>query len=317
MAIQSIPDGQASTLLLSPREIPFNYTSADDRQAVSFLLGPATVRTLDELRAARVTGRSARILLRLLGEVLIHRRNPYLFQELVASLPRRKRFFGNAAKDLDTIASKADGDPRVIEVVAQTRALIAAFRNDVEHAPELRNRIRRELASIVGSHNVLFDPFTLVAHATDATDWRLHLPLAVVTPDEEQQVAPLLLAIARLGLKVVPRGAGTGLTGGAVPLRAGCVVVNTEKLNRIRAISPRQFTLQDGSVALAQVMEAEAGVITEKAMEHASAHGLVQARERDRDKDKDRDRDRDRDREGGRERECVCACVCVCRERDL
>ena len=53
------------------------------------------------------------------------------------------------------------------------------------------------------------------------------------------------------------------------------MVVNTEKLNRIRAISQRRFALDDGSSAGAAVMEAEAGVITEKAMEHAAEHGLV------------------------------------------
>ena len=259
----------------SPREIPYNYTSADDRQAVSFLLGEATVRTLDELRSARVTGRSARILMRLFGEVLIHRRNPYLFQELVASAPRRKRFFENATKDLETIASKAEGDARVLDILAQSRALIARFRSEVEGTPELRNRVHRELGVVVGGHNVLFDPFTLVSHATDATDLRLQLPLCVVTPDDEKQVAPLLLAIARLGLKVIPRGAGTGLTGGAVPLRSGCVVVNTERLNHIRAISQRDFVLGNGTTVSAQVMEVEAGVITEQAMEHAAEHGLV------------------------------------------
>ena len=206
---------------MSPREIPFNYTSASDRQAVSFLLGDEAVRTLDELRSARVTGRSARILMRLLGEVLIHRRNPYLYQEMVASAGRRKRFFENAARDLETLAAKSEGDARVLAILAQARTLIASFRSEVEETPEARNRLRRALADIVGGHNILFDPFTLVAHATDATDWRLHLPLGVVTPDDEQQVAPLLEAIARLGLKVVPRGAGTGLTGGAVPLRPG------------------------------------------------------------------------------------------------
>jgi FAD/FMN-containing dehydrogenase/Fe-S oxidoreductase len=274
MALNSGPNERA-VAAINPREIPFNYTSADDRQAVSFLLGAETVRTLDELRSARVTGRSARILMRLFGEVLIHRRNPYLFEELVSSAPRRKRFFENAAKDLETISAKAEGDSRVLDILAQCRALIAAFRSDVEEAPELRNRVRRELASVVGAHNVLFDPFTLVSHATDATDWRLHLPLAVVTPDDERQVAPLLVAVGRLGLKVVPRGAGTGLTGGAVPLRAGCIVVNSEKLNHIRAISERTFQLADGRTATAHVMEAEAGVITEKAMEHAAEEGLV------------------------------------------
>ena len=176
MAFNSGPIGQADGGAPRPREIPFNYTSADDRQAVSFLLGAETVRTLEELRGTRVTGRSARILMRLFGEVLIHRRNPYLFQELVASAPRRKRFFENASKDLEIIASKADGNPRVLDVLAKCRALLASFRTEVEETPDLRNRVKRELAAVVGSHNILFDPFSLVAHATDATDWRLHLP---------------------------------------------------------------------------------------------------------------------------------------------
>lgn len=275
MAFRSESSGQAGSAVQLPREIPFNYTSAGDRQAVSFLLGAESLRTLDELRSVRVTGRSARILMRLLGEVLIHRRNPYLFEELVTSAPRRKRFFENASKDLDLIAVKAEGDARVFNVLEQTRALISAFRSDVEQAPELRDRIKHELGSVAGTHNVLFDPFTLVAHATDATDWRLYLPLAVVTPDDEAQVAPLLVAIARLGLKAVPRGAGTGLTGGAVPLRSGCIVVNTEKLNHIRNIRQREFHLDGGRTATSYVMEAEAGVITEKAMERAAEDGLV------------------------------------------
>jgi FAD/FMN-containing dehydrogenase/Fe-S oxidoreductase len=133
----------------------------------------------------------------------------------------------------------------------------------------------RELGAVVGKDNVLFDPFAIVSHATDATDWRLHLPLAVVMPDDEAQVAPLLAAIARLELKAIPRGAGTGLTGGAVPLRPGCVVVNTEKLNRIRGISDRTFVLASGTEAKARVLELEAGVVTENAMEHAAEHGFV------------------------------------------
>src|SRR5690242_16351574 len=60
----------------TPREIPFNYTSADDRQAIAQLLGPAVWQRLEELRTRRVTGRSARLLARFFGEILIHRRNP-------------------------------------------------------------------------------------------------------------------------------------------------------------------------------------------------------------------------------------------------
>ncbi len=257
------------------REIPFNYTSASDQQAVALLLGEDLVRTLEELRSRRVTGRSARLLMRFLGEILIHRRNPYLFQELVGSRARRGRFFEHTGKDLAVIEQNAAGEGRVHEVLAACRGLLAGFRADVERAPGLRRRLKRELGAVVGAGNVRFDPFALVAHATDATDWRLHLPLAVAMPAAEEQVAPLLAAIGRMGLKAVPRGAGTGLTGGAVPLEPGCVIVNTERLDRIRGLEQREFRLEDGRPVLAPVLELEAGVITEKAMEHAERLGLV------------------------------------------
>ncbi|GAO04572.1 DUF3683 domain-containing protein [Anaeromyxobacter sp. PSR-1] len=263
------------TASTSPREIPFNYTSADDRQAISHLLGPHVWQKLEELRGLRVTGRSARLLMRFFGEILIHRRNPFLFQELVESRARRRRFFANIETDLGLVEKNANGEARVLEVLSESRQLLVAFRQEVDGTPELRRRMLRELGPVVGKDAVLFDPFTLVSHATDATDWRLHLPVAVVMPDDERQVAPVLAGIARLGLKAIPRGGGTGLTGGAVPLRPGCVVVNTEKLNRIRGVSQRAFTLADGRTAAAQVVDLEAGVVTETAMEHAAARGLV------------------------------------------
>ncbi|WP_420239683.1 DUF3683 domain-containing protein [Telmatobacter bradus] len=260
---------------ISTREIPFNYTSADDAQAISFLLGPETVGVLDELRSARVTGRSARRLMRIFGDLLIHRRNPYLFQELLDSTKRRDAFFKQIGKDVDAINTAANGDARVLDTLARCRTLIDQFRQDISSMPDLRTRVRRELGPVVGASNVLFDPFSLVSHATDATDWRLHLPLAVVTPEKESQVAPLLAAIAKLGLKAIPRGAGTGLTGGSVPLRSGCIVINTERMDHIRSIGQQTLLLENGQQATAHVMDVEAGVVTEIAMEHAMEHGLV------------------------------------------
>ena len=267
--------GVVSPVLPPQREVPFNYTSAEDRQAVSLLLGKELLETLEELRSRRVTGRSARLLMRFFGEILIHRRNPYLFQELVDSRPRRRRLFGNAVKDLAIIESHAAGEGRVLTVLAACRKLLAEFRAEVEGAPELRRRLKHDLGAIVGPRSVLFDPFALVAHATDATDWRLHLPVAVAMPGTEAQVAPLLAAIARMGLKASPRGAGTGLTGGAVPLRAGCVIVNTEKLNHILGVRQGSFEGENGEALTAAVLNVEAGVITEKAMEYAHQRGLV------------------------------------------
>jgi FAD/FMN-containing dehydrogenase/Fe-S oxidoreductase len=213
--------------------------------------------------------------MRIIGELLIHRRNPYLYQELIDSHARRVRLFEHALKDLDIIATTANGETRVLSIVSNLRRYFQEFREEIEEVPDFRRRLKRELGAVVGPDNVLFDPFSLVSHATDATDWRLFLPVAVVTPDEEHQVAPLVAAIATLGLKVIPRGAGTGLTGGAVPLRDNCVIVNTEKLNRIRGIGRREFLDEQNRRVEAPVIEVEAGVVTEKAMNYASRHGLV------------------------------------------
>jgi hypothetical protein len=256
------------------REIPFNYTSADDRQVVTLLLGAPVWEALERLRARRVTGRSSRLLLRLIGDVFILRRNPYLAQDLVDAAHRRRAFFNAAEADLAIVRGGSEREADVAFVTDAVAGALRALAHEIGRTPARRRLILRRLGAVVGRGNVRFDPFTLVAHATDATDWRLHLPVAVITPEREEQVGPLLRACARLGLRVVPRGGGTGLTGGAVPLRPGCAVLNTEKLNRIRAIRERTFATPRGTVTAA-VMEVEAGAITEDAIEVAARQGWV------------------------------------------
>jgi len=256
------------------REIPFNYTSADDRRVVTLLLGAPVWEALERLRARRVTGRSARLLMRLLGDLFILHRNPYLYQDLVDGAQRRRAFFQAAGSDLDLVREGSGGDADVARVTEALAGALHGLERQIGRTPGRQRRILRHLGAIVGRENVRFDPFSLVAHATDATDWRLHLPVAVITPEREDQVGPLVRACARLGLPLVPRGGGTGLTGGAVPLRPGCAVLNTERLNRIRGIREQAFETPDGA-RTAAVMEVEAGVLTEDAMEAAARQGWV------------------------------------------
>ena len=72
------------------REIPYNYTSFSDREIVIRLLGAEAWATLNELRAERVTGRSARMLYEVLGDIWVVRRNPYLEDDLLANRERRE-----------------------------------------------------------------------------------------------------------------------------------------------------------------------------------------------------------------------------------
>ena len=102
------------------RDIPYNYTSADDELIVKHLFNESVWNELETLRGKRVTGRSAKLLMRLMGDMFILRRNPFLYQELVTSPLRKRRFFNTAYNDLATIEEMA-GNGGVINITKSCR----------------------------------------------------------------------------------------------------------------------------------------------------------------------------------------------------
>ncbi len=91
------------------------------------------------------------------------------------------------------------------------------------------------------------------------------LPMVVVLPDTEDQVVAVLKTCHRMGVKVVPRGAGTGLSGGAMPIADG-VVLSTARLNRIVKLDP-----------YARTAVVQPGVRNLAISEAAAPHGLYYA----------------------------------------
>lgn len=264
------------------REIPYNFTSADDRLIINHLFGKAVWDDLEELRSQRITGRSARLVMRFMGDLFILSRNPFLYQELIDSPKQRQTFFQTAKKDLDIIAKGVkivgvgpERSAKVLNLVRICKDRLSELKKEIGKTTSRRNTIRKKLGAIIGNDNISFDPFALISHATDATDWRLHLPLAVLRPAKEEQVPLLLKKVEELGLHIIPRGGGTGLTGGSVPLTPRCVIINTEKLNKIYDIEEQTFSLPDNPSHQAPVIRLEAGVITQDAMAKADSEGLV------------------------------------------
>ncbi|KJR96975.1 MAG: FAD-linked oxidase [Desulfobulbaceae bacterium BRH_c16a] len=263
------------------REIPYNFTSADDKLIINLLFGPEVWEDLEELRSQRITGRSARLVMRFMGDLFILRRNPFLFQELIDSPHRRQRFFKTAAEDLTIIEEAArigrvgsERSAKVLRLMGICRDRLSELKKEIHDAPAMRAQLQKRLGAIIGKENVRFDPFTLIGHATDATDWRLFLPLAVLRPSAEEQLPELMLAVAELGLKIIPRGGGTGLTGGSVPVTSNCVIINTEKLTGIHDIVYRDFP-HLGNGRKVPVLKVEAGVVTSDAMAQAKKDNLV------------------------------------------
>ncbi|VVM22477.1 FAD/FMN-containing dehydrogenases, partial [uncultured Gammaproteobacteria bacterium] len=94
----------------------------------------------------------------------------------------------------------------------------------------------------------------------------LKYPAVVITPDTELEIANIIKTCIKLGLTIIPRGGGTGYTGGAIPLSAQTAVINTEKLSFIDTVQHN-----DGLYSV----NVGAGVITKRVSEVATANNLV------------------------------------------
>jgi FAD/FMN-containing dehydrogenase/Fe-S oxidoreductase len=259
------------------REIPYNYTSFSDREIVIRLLGTEGWRLLDELRTERRTGRSARMLYEVLGDIWVVRRNPYLEQDLLDNPRRRAQLIEALHHRLGEIDRRRDsGDPdrdaKVGQLLEAARRAVTAFEQAFADTDALRRRARRDLGRHTRADNICFDPYARVSHATDATDWRVEIPFVVLAPDAEDEIPGLVRACIELGLTIIPRGGGTGYTGSAVPLTPTAAVINTEKLDRIDAVEPRALPGIAGPVP---TLYTEVGAVTRRVEEAAHAAGFV------------------------------------------
>jgi len=112
---------------------------------------------------------------------------------------------------------------------------------------DLPPALLRDLAAAVGPDWVISDPDRLLVYESDAQTAHNWAPQAVVLPAETEEVARVVRILHSYRVPVVPRGAGTGLSGGAVPVGGG-VVVGTSRMNRILEVDPgnRRAVVQAG-----------------------------------------------------------------------
>ncbi len=128
-----------------------------------------------------------------------------------------------------------------------------------------RTQLRAALAAALPAASIRFRSEDTVAYECDGLTAYRATPLLVVLPDSEEQVAAVLRICHANGVPVVARGAGTGLSGGALPHRLG-VTLSMAKFNRILAIDPRSCS------AVVQC-----GVRNLAISEAAAPHGLYYA----------------------------------------
>jgi FAD/FMN-containing dehydrogenase/Fe-S oxidoreductase len=267
-------DGDAPRL----REIPYNYTSFSDREIVIRLLGSRAWNVLNQLREERRTGRSARMLYEVLGDIWVVQRNPYLQDDLLDD-PRRRGLLVDALHHRLSEVEKRrtpDTDPErdavVGELLQAAGHAVRAFDTSFRDMAQLRRRTQRALRRFTARDNIKFDGMSRVSHVTDATDWRVEYPFVVLTPDTEAEMAGLVKGCIELGLTIIPRGGGTGYTGGAVPLTWKSAVINTEKLE---AMTEVELVAVPGHERPVPTVWTEAGVVTQRVSDAAERAGYV------------------------------------------
>jgi glycolate oxidase len=119
-----------------------------------------------------------------------------------------------------------------------------------------------QFQKICGAENVFVEEEVLSNYASDETEDLHYLPDVVVRPSSPEAISEILRLCNQYKIPVTPRGAGTGLSGGALP-HLGGVLLSTEKLNRIISIDERNL----------QVIT-EPGVITEVLQDAVKERGL-------------------------------------------
>ncbi|HVE50610.1 MAG TPA: DUF3683 domain-containing protein, partial [Casimicrobiaceae bacterium] len=259
------------------REIPYNYTSFSDREIVIRLLGAESWRVLDELRSERRTGRSARMLYEVLGDIWVVRRNPYLEDDLLDNPKRRAAMIEALHHRLREIEKRrepedVERDAKVGQLITAAREAVRTFEQEFRATWDLRKKARRLLTRHTRNDNVRFDGYARVTHVTDATDWRVEYPFVVLHPDNEDEIPGLVRNCIELGLTIIPRGGATGYTGGVIPLTPRSAVINTEKLE---VMSEVESSALPGISALVPTLLSGAGVVTRRVAEAAERAGYV------------------------------------------
>ncbi len=127
---------------------------------------------------------------------------------------------------------------------------------------KITHEIFEQFIGIVGSANILAEEEQLTHYGHDETEHLSFLPEVVLKPSNPAEISAIMQICNTNGIPVTPRGAGTGLSGGALP-HLGGVLLSTEKLNKILLIDERNLQITT-----------EPGVITEVLQNAVKEKGL-------------------------------------------
>ncbi len=135
------------------------------------------------------------------------------------------------------------------------------FHVEQQEIIEVPDTVKRALKEVLGEHRVLDDQMDRLLYSYDATRIKM-LPSVVVIPETQEEVQKVVKICYENGIPVTPRGAGSGYTGGALPVKGG-VLVSFERMDKILEID------EENSIARVQP-----GVVTYRLQQEVEKRGL-------------------------------------------
>ncbi|MCP4134166.1 MAG: DUF3683 domain-containing protein [bacterium] len=252
------------------REIPYNYTSFSDKEIILKYFDEEAWDILNELRSQRVTGRSAKLLFEVFGDIFAIERNPYIYNDFLENGSKLNELRKVHRIRLRTVEEGAESNSLVLKIVEKAKEVDSQFFSGFSRERKFRKKVLYRLGEVTAKTNISFSGYHKVVHVTDATDWRVEYPAVVVYPENVEEIIGLIKAAKELDLKIIPRGGGTGLTGGVVPVYKNTMVMNTEKMREVGTIE--MASDKDREIP---IIEVEAGVITENVMHYCKTEGYI------------------------------------------
>ncbi|ADU63442.1 MAG: FAD-binding oxidoreductase [Pseudodesulfovibrio sp.] len=186
----------------------------------------------------------------LAAELFMVRYNPFIDPELVRTSVERRL---NMSKPM-----LSKGFAKILSTG------IELFWESFDADQAFRDTLMERLGAFIPREAIGDAPNCRIESATDATDLRMELPLLVLFPETEEQIRQVVRLANELKFGVIPRGGGTGLTGGAIPAVGRCVILSLARFKRIIDIDPQ-----------ARTITAQSGVITLDAIKAAAGQGLL------------------------------------------
>ena len=251
------------------REIPYNYTSFSDKEIILKYFNDDTWDLLNNLRHQRKTGRSARLIFEIIGDIFIIDRNPYIFTDFLHNIKKQKKLKKLHHIRFESIRNKTSNE-QILELVEKLIIVDNLFFSRFKTERKKRKKIFNTLSPIIPKEQIHFSAYQKVTHVTDSTDWRVEYPEVIVYPESASEISKLIKAASALDLKIIPRGGGTGMTGGAIPVYPDTMIINTEKMRTIKEI---EFVNINGKNI--PIIETDAGVITDVVTHYCKDKGYI------------------------------------------